>query len=336
MKKKIIAAVFILFLIIACIVIYFGQRPENQTGLFYSGTIESTNSELAFQVSGKVSAVHVREGQAVEKGQVLAELDSDEYKARLEIANAEFERATQQVEQLQSNLSVLRKTLPADVAKAEAGLKAASATLEDAARDRDRYGQLFRKGVISAKENERMTLRYDTAFAGNAEAEATLRQAKSNLSKIHSLEKEIEAGRAQIRAAKAAVDQASLQLKYSTLTAPYRGIITVRSIEPGEVITPTRQVLTLSDLSTVDLKIYVSETELGKVKPAQNVEVRTDTFPGKIYTGKVTFISPEGEFTPKIIQTHKERVKLVYLVKVTMPNPNLELKSGMPADAWLY
>jgi HlyD family secretion protein len=252
LKKKIIAAVFILFLIIACIVIYFGQRPENQTGLFYSGTIESTNSELAFQVSGKVSAVHVREGQAIEKGQVLAELDSDEYKARLEIANAEFERATQQVEQLQSNLSVLRKTLPADVAKAEAGLKAASATLEDAARDRDRYGQLFRKGVISAKENERMTLRYDTAFAGNAEAEATLRQAKSNLSKIHSLEKEIEAGRAQIRAAKAAVDQASLQLKYSTLTAPYRGIITVRSIEPGEVITPTRQVLTLSDLSTVD------------------------------------------------------------------------------------
>jgi HlyD family secretion protein len=93
--------------------------------------------------------------------------------------------------------------------------------------------------------------------------------------------------------------------------------------------------MTLSDLSTVDLKIFVDETEIGKVKPGQNVDVKVDTFPNKIFNGKVSFISPEGEFTPKIIQTRKERVKLVYLVKVSVPNPDFELKSGMPADAWL-
>jgi HlyD family secretion protein len=101
------------------------------------------------------------------------------------------------------------------------------------------------------------------------------------------------------------------------------------------VVTPGREVLTLADLSRVDLKIFVDEKEIGKVKPGQRVDVRVDTFPDKVYEGYVSFISPEGEFTPKIIQTRKERVKLVYLVKVSIGNPNLELKSGMPADAWL-
>jgi HlyD family secretion protein len=101
------------------------------------------------------------------------------------------------------------------------------------------------------------------------------------------------------------------------------------------VVSPGREVLTMADLSTVDLKIFVDETEIGKVKPGQDVDVKIDTFPNKVYKGKVTFISPEGEFTPKIIQTKKERVKLVYLVKVSIPNPSFELKSGMPADAWL-
>jgi len=101
------------------------------------------------------------------------------------------------------------------------------------------------------------------------------------------------------------------------------------------VVTPGREVLTLSRLDTVDLKIFVEETEIGRVKPGQKAEVRVDTFPGKSFSGTVTFISPEGEFTPKIIQTKKERVKLVYLVKISIPNPAMELKSGMPADAWL-
>jgi HlyD family secretion protein len=113
------------------------------------------------------------------------------------------------------------------------------------------------------------------------------------------------------------------------------GVVTSRNIEPGETVTPGREVITISDLSRVDLKIFVDETEIGKVKPGQKVDVKVDTFPGKTYTGSVSFISPEGEFTPKIIQTKKERVKLVYLVKVSIANPNVELKSGMPADAWL-
>ncbi len=102
------------------------------------------------------------------------------------------------------------------------------------------------------------------------------------------------------------------------------------------MVTPTRQALALSDLSSVKVKIYVGETEIAGVKPVQKAEVKVDSLPGKIFEGTVTFISPEGEFTPKIIQTQKERVKLrPTSSKSPVSNPNLELKTGMPSDAWL-
>ena len=168
-----------------------------------------------------------------------------------------------------------------------------------------------------------------------AEGEAVLNNARTNLKRIEAAAREVDAARLQVKAMEAALSQARIQLEYTKLKAPFSGIITSRNVEPGEVVTPNREALTLADLSRVDLKIYVAETEIGKVKPGQNVDVKVDTFPEKIYRGTVAYISPEGEFTPKIIQTHKERVKLVFMVKVSLPNPQLELKTGMPADAWL-
>ena len=240
-------------------------------------------------------------------------------------------------------------------------MESAAAVLEDAKKNSERYETLFRKGTVSERERDSVRLRYDTALrefernreaydlaregsrpetirtaeARVAEGEALLRQAKSNLARIEAAKKDEEAARSVISAARAALDQTAVQLDYTDLRSPRVGIITSRNVEPGEVVTPGREVLTLSDLATVDLKIFVDETEIGKVKPGQKAEARVDTFPGRTFPGTVTFISPEGEFTPKIIQTRKERVKLVYLVKVSIPNAGMELKSGMPADAWL-
>jgi HlyD family secretion protein len=174
----------------------------------------------------------------------------------------------------------------------------------------------------------------DTARSRLAEGQAALRLAQSNLKKIEAAEQDVEAARAQVAAAQAALDLAEIQLDHSELKAPYAGLILSRNVEPGEVVTPNQEVLSIADLSTVDLKVFVAETEIGRVVPGQPVAVKIDTFPDKTYTGRVAYISPQAEFTPKIIQTHKERVKLVYLVKVAVPNPQFELKSGMPADAW--
>ncbi len=334
MKKKIIVG-FAILLIGVGVLVYFGQWRSQQAEHYYSGTIEATQSHLSFQVGGRVVQVFVKEGQTVEKDQVLVELETSELKARHEQAEANYESAIKNRQQQETVLAIYEKTLPDDVVRAQANVAAARVAAEDARKNNERYTQLFSQGVVSEKERDAVKLNYDTARSKLIEAEASLQQAKSNLARMDVTRREIAAIEATAKAAKAATDQTAIQLKYARVLAPYGGVITSRSVEPGEVLNIGREIMTLSDLSTVDLKIFVDETEIGKVKPGQNVDVKIDTFPNRVFKGKVSFISPEGEFTPKIIQTHKERVKLVYLVKVSIPNPDLILKSGMPADAWL-
>ncbi len=335
-NKRIIAAVFFVLLVAVALLVYFGQRREQEGGLFYSGTIEAVQSDLSFQTSGIVARVDVKEGAAVTAGQLLAELDRTEFLTRSEQARANLDKALKNVAQLETALEVSQRTLPAEVVRAEAAVASSRYTLEDARKNKERFVQLYeQEGIVSVRDRDAAVLNYDRAASGLAEAEAALKVARSNLKNIDVARHELEAAKSQAQATRAALAQADVQLSYTRLTAPYAGIITSRNVEPGEVVIPGREALTLADLSRIDLKIFVAETEIGKVKPGQKVDVRVDTFPGKVYSGVVSFVSPEGEFTPKIIQTHKERVKLVYLVKVSIPNPNLELKTGMPADAWL-
>jgi HlyD family secretion protein len=334
-KKKILIVVFVLLLAGVGALVYFGQWQSQRGEMYYSGTIEATQANLAFQVSGRVVNIAVREGHVVTKNQLLAELDPAELQSRKDQAEANLDRLIKTREQLTTLLSIYKNTLPADVTRAEANITSAKDTMEDARKNYRRYEQLFKQGVVTEKERDTVKLSYDNAKSRFDDREAALRQAKSNLKNIEATEKEIEAANSQAKQAKAALAQADIQLRYARLLAPFNGIITSRNVEPGEVVTTGREVLSMADLSIVDLKIFVDETEIAKVKPGQDVDIKVDTFPNKTYKGKVTFISPEGEFTPKIIQTKKERVKLVYLVKVSIPNPDLELKTGMPADAWL-
>jgi HlyD family secretion protein len=334
-KKRIVIFVFLVLFIGVGLFVYFGQQSAQKGELYYSGTIEATQANLAFQTSGRVQAVWVREGQAVVKDQVLAELDGAELASRLEQARANLDKSIRNRQQSETMLDLYNQTLPAEVDRADAGVAAARFALEDTRKNDQRYEQLFQKSVISAKERDRVKLQYDTAVTRLAEVEAGLKAARSNLKKIDAARQDVAVAHSQIQASRAALEQTDIQRQYARLKAPAGGIITSRNVEPGEVVTPGREVLTLSNLATVDLKIFVDETAIGKVKPGQKVDIRIDTFPDKVYEGQVAYVSPEGEFTPKIIQTKKERVKLVYLVKVSIPNPDFELKSGMPAYAWL-
>jgi len=248
-----------------------------------------------------------------------------------------------------------------DVEKAEYNFSALKTAMENAKKNKERFDKLHQDKIISEQEHDNANLQYETALkaydsarsnldqfkqgyreedvratkAKVAEGEAILKQAKVNLSKIDLNEKQVEAAKARMGASDASFKLAETQLGFLELKAPYKGIITSRNVEPGEVVTLGQEVFSLADLSTIELKIYVDETEIGKVKPGQEADVSIDTFPDRVFKGKVSYVSPEGEFTPKIIQTHKERVKLVYLVKILIPNAGLELKSGMPADAVL-
>jgi HlyD family secretion protein len=386
LKKRLILVVFLVLLFGVGAMVYWGQRAERLAELYYSGTIEATQANLAFQVSGRVSTVFFDEGQAVEKNQMLAVLDQEEFKARRDQARSDWVRSQENLKQLETLLELNRQILPAEVERVKAAVQAlqsqlaeleagyrvqeveqaryayeqAQFALEEARKDKIRYDRLFERKIVAEKDKDAVNLKYETALKAYegakkayellkegyrkesietarsklAEGEAALKQARDNLKKIQAIESEVEAAKAQVQSAKAELELTEIRLNYTELRAPFKGILVSRNIEPGEVVTPGQEVLSLSDLSQVDLKVFVDETEIGKVRPGQQVDVKIDTFPSKTYTGHVSFISPEGEFTPKIIQTHKERVKLVYLVKITLSNPNFELKTGMPADAW--
>jgi HlyD family secretion protein len=144
-----------------------------------------------------------------------------------------------------------------------------------------------------------------------------------------------EVAKAKLQSAQRALELAEIRLNYADLASPVDGFVTVKSADVGEVLQAGSPVLTVVDLNDIWLTAYVNETDLGRVKLNQPVEVKTDTYPDKKYTGRISFISQEAEFTPKQIQTAEERVKLVYRIKVVLANPNLELKPGMPADGYI-
>ena len=335
MKKRIIAIVFIILFVAVGVLVYVGQKNNQKKELYYSGTIETTQAKLSFQVAGRVAQVLVQEGQSVTKNQLVAELDRAEFESRTAQAQANLERAQKTKNQLETTLELSKKTLPLEVARARAGVQSAQDTLKDAEKNYKRFEDLFKSGVTTEAQRDTMKLHYDVARSRLVESESVLKLAEGNLTKIDVIKQDLAAAEAQVSVAQASLHQASIYLDYTQLKSPTDGMVTSRNIEPGETVNPGREVITISDLSHVDLKIFVDETEIGKVRPGQKADVKVDTFPGKTYAGYVSFISPEGEFTPKIIQTKKERVKLVYLVKVSIVNPNFELKAGMPADAWL-
>ena len=132
-------------------------------------------------------------------------------------------------------------------------------------------------------------------------------------------------------AAKLALDQVTLG--YTTLRAPFDGVIAVRQAELGQLAGPGVAIFTLDDLDHVWLRAYVNEPDIGKIRLNEPADVTTDTYPGKIYHGRISFISPDAEFTPKTVETHAERVTLVYRIRIDIDNPTHELLPGMPADA---
>jgi len=166
-----------------------------------------------------------------------------------------------------------------------------------------------------------------------AHARGAVKMAEASGLELKRREQEIATRRAEIARSRAGIALIDSQLKDMVAVSPVDGVVLVKAADPGEILAPGTTVVTVGDIDHPWLRGYVNETDLGKVKLGSPVRVTTDSYPGKIYQGRVTFISSQAEFTPKQIQTQQERVKLVYRVKVEVQNPAHELKSNMPADA---
>jgi HlyD family secretion protein len=318
--------ILIPILVIATVgLVYFyvvRQPGQNPNRITVSGNIEVTEVQVSFKISGRVAERLVDEGQTVKAGQVVARLDATDLQQQLAIRQAELQMAKAALADLEAG------SRPQEIAVAKATVQAAEAQVRDAESAFNRIARLRDRNLVSPQDFDTAKTRVDVARSQLREAQERLK-----LSIEGSRKQTIEQARARVEQAKATVELARTQLGYATLASPLSGVVLSKNIEPGEYVVPGTPIITVGDLVNTWLRVYINETDLGRVKLGQRANVTTDTYRGKTYPGTVSFISSEAEFTPKNVQTQKERIKLVYRVKVSVKNPAMELKPGMPADA---
>jgi HlyD family secretion protein len=245
---------------------------------------------------------------------------------------------------------------PQEIASARAAVERARADAEKARKDHERTEALLARQLIPPQENDAARAASGMASARLKEAEealalalagprvdqvtqarAALVAAKEDLSLVKegARKETVDQARARWRQAGEGLALARTRLSYATVFSPLSGTVLSKNAEPGEFVAAGTPVVTVADLRDVWLRGYIPETDLGKVRLGREVAVTADSYPGKKYEGRVTFIAQDAEFTPKSVQTQKERVKLVYRIKVSIANPAGELKPGMPADGAL-
>jgi HlyD family secretion protein len=266
---------------------------------------------------------------------------------------AELSQATAVLE------SLLSGSRPQDIQASQAAVTDARAQLQLAQQDWERAQRLFKNEDISrqAYDQSRTKLESAQAMVRQAEekaslvkegprkediaaqramvarAEAAVKTAEANRLELQRKEQELVARRAAIEQSRAQVGISEAQLSDTSVATPIDGVVLVKSAEVGEVLGAGTTIVTIGDLEHPWLRGYINETDLGRVKLGQKVKLTTDSYPGKVYNGTISFISDQAEFTPKQIQTKEERVKLVYRIKIDVDNSSHELKNNMPVDA---
>ncbi len=310
------------------------------------------DEQLRWQRHQAVAAVAAAESR-------LAELDAQiRYQEESMVAQVEQKRAELQQSDAQLK-ELLAGSRSQEIGQAEAAVERALSVQRKAEADFKRATELRQDEDISAiqfdqyksasesaqaeLERARQQLELvregpraediEAARAQTARARAGLRQAESVALDILRSQQARETAQAEIEKAKAMLSQLESQLADTVVASPSDGVVLVKNAEPGEVLAAGTSVVSVGDVDHPWLRGYIPEASLGRVKLGSRVKVTNDSYPGKAYPGEVTFIASEAEFTPKQIQTPQERVKLVYRIKVSVANPDRQLKLNMPCDA---
>lgn len=309
-------------MLITSLIFYSCGNGYDENIIEASGKIETTTVVISSQVSGKILRILKNEGEKVSAGDTVIIIDPIMYQLKLEEASSALTIAEAQHQLLKNGA---RRE---DIQQTEELLNQAELNYKSAEKDKERFENLYQSKSITRKQYDDAITKYDITLA-------QYNSAKQNYKKITNLARpeELKQAEANVNRLKATLEMTKKSLNDCFITSPINGIIVKQFIEAGETAGMMSSLFKISDLSTVDLILYLSETELGKVKLEQKVDVSVDSYPEKIFEGIIVFISPEAEFTPKNIQTKEERTKLVFAVKVKIENKNYELKTGMPADA---
>ena len=289
-----------------------------------SGFIEATQVRVSTQISGTVTELLAVEGERVQKGSLLAVLERKDLAEQLAAAEAALSGAGARRGDMEAGA---RRQ---EIRQAEAALEQAGAQYKKAVQDTARYRQLYSQEAAAEAMYDDVMTKYEVAGAQVKQAEERLA-----LLKAGTRPKQILASKAAETQAEKSYDALKATYAYTRIESPISGVVQVKNAEQGEVVPPNFPVYTLLNPDDLWVRVYIPETEIPRIKPGAAAEIMLDAFPEKPFSGVVTFISPEAEFTPRNVQTKEERVNLVFEVKIAIHNPADAVRPGIPADVYI-
>lgn len=332
---------------------------HRDTGLQGSGTVEARNIRVGSKVGGRIDKVLVREGDAVEPGQVLVTFDDKELQATLSEMRAAAEKAE-------------RGFRPEEIAEARAAAAQARAEYEqrtngyrqddiDAAKadfdratadetrthlDFQRYDALAQKDLVSKQQRDTAEANWKMALAQKQNAQHKLDELKKGYrpeeiaaaeARYHQTQATLEKfergnRREDVAAAKAALALEEARYRERQVVAPSAANVEVLDVRPGDLIAPNTPIATLLERDQIYVRIYIPETQIGHVQLGEKAEIRVDSFPNQVFHGVVEQINQQAEFLPRNVQTREERVHQVFGVKVRIDDPSRRVRAGMAAD----
>ena len=339
-----------------------------------TGTIEGLQVDVSAKISGRIVELPVKQGDRVQRGQLLIRLDARDLAAEVSRTEAaaraaeatlrdleagsrpeEIQEAEARAARSRAQLDdLLAGSRAQELEQARAGVRNAAATHEWTEKDFQRVRELYAKELVAAQEVDRARQAYEVAVANEQsarerlslleagprpqEVEAARHELEAARERVRMLRAgprthAVEAARAQSAEARAAAALAKAKLAEAEIISPLAGVVLRKNMEAGETATPGASIVTLLDPTDLWLRAYVPETEVGRLRVGQAAAISIDAYPGRDFAGTITEISSEAEFTPKNVQTKKERVNLVFRVRITVRNPDGILKPGLPADA---
>lgn len=309
-------------------------------------------TELQHNINGEQAAIASARSMLVQLGTTIKYQDETTL-SDIALKRADLAQSEARLRELQNG------SRPQEIAQAQANVANAETQYVQAKADYERAERLIKNDDISRQQFDQFKAKYestaallrqarenlalvkegprqeeiDQAKATVERARAALRVSEANRIDLTRRRQEIPMREADIQRAESQMGVLSTQLGDRTVVAPVNGVVLTKSAEMGEVMAAGATVVTLGDMDHPWVRGYINEKDLGRIKLGMRADVVTDSYPGKVYPGKITFISSDAEFTPKQIQTQEERTKLVYRIKIEMANPHRELKSNMPVDA---
>jgi HlyD family secretion protein len=349
LSKKALAGVVILVVAIGAAAYMLLGSEEFPEGLIQvNGRMEGDRISVASLYQGRVETLEAREGELVEKGDILVRLEDERTRAQLGQAQEAVNRLQKLLEARERSLDVFRREVPLRISQARQALTAAESRLEEAealevqqGRDAARFRELAGKDIVARQRSEEATLAWIEAKQGLEAAKADVERVREELAdallgpeRIAARERELASVRSELAQARERVAEVRSIIDDLVVRAPATGMLTTRLIDVGETVTAGGALYELVNLDRLYLKAYVSQEDIGKVAIGQPARIYVDAFPDRHFPATLRFIASEAEFTPKEIQTKQERAKLVYEVRLYLDeNPEDRLTPGIPADA---